>query len=346
MNLIQAFEDQAISCERLDSQFMGRVLRILAQIWQPETRLGQVIGSYTGDIGPVGHSLPLRIAGGLHAIVLNGLNSPLANAYPPNEVDTSALTNAISNALTENEAFLLEWVKNPPQTNEVRRSAVLIAGAQVAYSYFSRPFILSELGASGGLNLMWDKFALKVHGSRFGPKAAALTLSPEWKGPPPPNAALSITQRAGVDLNPLNPKISEDIVRLKAYLWADQPHRMALTQSAASVQDTVVDQGDAIDWLTHRLSVQIPGHIHLVQNTIAWQYFPTQAQERGVQLFKEAGAKATTDCPLAWLSMENDGDATGGLGAAITLRMWPGDIVLHLGRADFHGRWVHWSYKV
>jgi hypothetical protein len=40
--------------------------------------------------------------------------------------------------------------------------------------------------------------------------------------------------------------------------------------------------------------------------------------------------------------METDGDATGGLGAAVTLRMWPGNITLMLGRADFHGRWIEW----
>jgi hypothetical protein len=34
---------------------------------------------------------------------------------------------------------------------------------------------------------------------------------------------------------------------------------------------------------------------------------------------------------------------TGQIGAALTLRLWPGDIRLALGRADFHGRWVQWS---
>ena len=62
-------------------------------------------------------------------------------------------------------------------------------------------------------------------------------------------------------------------------------------------------------------------------------------------MIEAAGALATPDHPLAWLSMENDGDATGGVGAAITLRIWPGNVTLQLGRADFHGRWVQWTYK-
>jgi hypothetical protein len=44
--------------------------------------------------------------------------------------------------------------KAPSQTNEVRRSAALIAGAQVALEHFQRPIALSELEASAGLNLM------------------------------------------------------------------------------------------------------------------------------------------------------------------------------------------------
>ncbi|TDK41408.1 hypothetical protein [Antarcticimicrobium luteum] len=30
-------------------------------------------------------------------------------------------------------------------------------------------------------------------------------------------------------------------------------------------------------------------------------------------------------------------------GSALTLRLWPGDLTIELGRADFHGRWVRWN---
>jgi|TARA_B110000908_G_scaffold29597_1_gene34964 hypothetical protein len=345
MSLQQAFEDQAVSCERLDSPFMGQLLRILAKVWQHDTQLGKAMAAYSGDIGPVGHSLPLRIAGGLHALVLSGQSEALRLAYPPHDVDYPTLSTAVASALKQHEAFLLDWTKNPPQTNEVRRSAALIAGARVALSYFQRPIILSELGASGGLNLMWDRFALDIGSRRFGANNAALVLSPNWDGPLPPPATIEITERADVDLNPLNPNNPDDLLCLKAYLWADQPHHLALTQAAAATLDTVVEQGDAIDWLEQRLAQPKVGHLHLIQNTVAWQYFPKAAQAKGLHLIEAAGALATPDHPLAWLSMENDGDATGGVGAAIMLRIWPGNVTLQLGRADFHGRWVQWTYQ-
>ena len=105
-----------------------------------------------------------------------------------------------------------------------------------------------------------------------------------------------------------------------------------------------IDTGDAIDWLAGRLTAAPQGRLHIIQHSVAWQYFPKDARDHGTALIEAAGAQATADRPLAWLAMESDGDTTGGKGAAITLRLWPGDITLALGRADFHGRWVDWRH--
>jgi hypothetical protein len=80
--------------------------------------------------------------------------------------------------------------------------------------------------------------------------------------------------------------------------------------------------------------------LHLIYHTIAWQYFPAEVQTRGRKMIEDAGSKATGSAPLAWLSCEAD---DLGNGAAITLRLWPGDLTFQLGRADFHGRWVDWA---
>lgn len=322
---------------------MGRVLRVLANDWDPDCELGRAMATYSGDIGPAGHSLPLRIAGGLHALVLQNWDANLVAAYPPNKVDDAVLQKAVLAALRNHEPFFLDWTKSPPQTNEVRRSAALIAMAHVARAHFDRPIILSELGASGGLNLVWDHFNLDINGTRFGTSDPVLTLRPDWDGPLPPSAPPVIAMRGGVDLNPLNPHIEDDLLRLTAYLWADQPERLENTRLAARALDVSVNRGDAIDWLDNRLCTAPQGHMHVIQHTVAWQYFPAEAQKRGQHLIEAAGAKATVDSPLAWMQMETDGDRTGAVGAALTLRLWPGDITLHLGRADFHGRWVRWT---
>lgn len=324
---------------------MGQLLHILARDWPMDSVLGQKFAGFDGDIGPSGHSLPLRIAGGLHALVLNKTAPALAAVYPPNTASNAALGGAVLDALTTHEAFLLDWCDSPPQTNEVRRSAALIAGASVAVQHFDLPIYLSELGASGGLNLMWDHYAVTAKGATFGARNPALTLTPEWGGSLPPDVTPQIAQRAGVDLNPLDPHNPDDLLRLTAYLWADQPDRLDLTRAAASVMNAPLTRADAIDWLAPRLEDAPDGQLHLIQHTVAWQYFPNEVQAHGRALIEAAGAKATANRPLAWLSMESDGDTTGSIGAALTLRLWPGDLHIDLGRADFHGRWINWAYN-
>ncbi|MCX7567096.1 DUF2332 family protein [Sulfitobacter sp. F26169L] len=344
MTLVQAFRNQATSCAALDSPFMAQLLNVLADHWPADSALAAKFDSFEGDIGPAGHSLPLRVAGGLHALVLTRRDEGLMAAYPPNTPTDAELRDAVLSALAIHAKFLTDWVDSPPQTNEVRRSAAMIASARVACSHFDLPLHLSELGASGGLNLMWDHYALELGGKRFGPDMPVLTLSPEWSGPLPPAITPEIASRAGVDLNPLDPQRGDHLLRLTAYLWPDQPHRLALTRSAASVMTAQIDTGDAITWLANRLPNAPQGHLHLIQHSVAWQYFPPATRARGTALIEAAGAQATPDRPLAWLSMESDGDTTGGKGAAITLRLWPGDITLALGRADFHGRWIDWHH--
>ena len=343
MTLAQAFRNQATSCRAMGSPFMGQLCDILSDHWPGASALGQRFAEFTGDIGPSGASLPLRIAGGLHALVLTGRDDGLRALYPPHRASDADLTQTVLYALRAHEPFLLDWVSSAPQTNEVRRSAALMPAAAVVATQFDAPVVLSELGASGGLNLNWDRFALDLPNARLGPDDAVLTLRPEWSGPLPPTRLPRVAARGGVDLNPLDPADPADLLRLTAFLWPDQPERLALTRAAASVARTKLDAGDAIDWLANRLDTAPQGHTHLIQHTVAWQYFPAAAQARGQALIEAAGAQATPDTPLAWLAMETDGDTQGSVGAALTLRLWPGDMTLHLGRADFHGRWIKWQ---
>ena len=343
MTLSEAFADQSISCSRLGSPFMGQLFRILAEHWPSGGKLDALFTTFKGDIGPAGASLPLRLAGGLHALVLSGRAPELAAVYPPKQVNDDEMRTTVLTALRTHEGYLLNWVESAPQTNEVRRSATLMAAAAVVKTHFDHAVWLSELGASGGLNMMWDHFALDLAGGSMGPADPVLTLAPDWKGPMPPMKLPRIVARAGVDLNPLDPQNPADLLRMTAFLWPDQPKRLALTRAAAAIMDAPIVRGDAIDWLEQRLKLAPEGHLHLIQHTVAWQYFPQEAQLRGSRLIEETGAAATTDRPLAWVALETDGDTKGAVGAALTLRLWPGDITLNLGRADFHGRWIRWA---
>ncbi|MDO8882975.1 DUF2332 domain-containing protein [Pseudotabrizicola sp.] len=332
-----ALEEQAGACDALGSPFTARLLRVLGQVWPRGTMLAQQVAAWPGDLGPRAASVPLRIAGGLHALVLAGRVPDLAALYPPDA--GRDLAAPLVRALLAEDAFLCDWVKTAPQTNEVGRSAVLLAAAAEVTRRYGLPLVLSELGASAGLNLWFDRYALQVPEGVIGASASLVRLCPDWRGGVvPPVTRITVAARRGVDLHPLDP--TRDGARLMAFVWADQADRLARLQAALGVgQSAVVDAGDAADWLEARLSQPRTGAVHLVYHTIAHQYFPAIAQDRIAVAMALAGERATPDAPLVWLGMEADGADNG---AAVTLRLWPGDLRITLGRAGFHGQWLEW----
>ncbi|MDO9637678.1 MAG: DUF2332 family protein [Pseudotabrizicola sp.] len=335
---VTAVEEQAQACASMGSPFTALLLQALLQVWPYNTALARKVADWPGDLGPRAASVPLRIAGGLHGLVRAGRVPGLAACYPPAVCDAATLAAELAEALQREDAFLCDWVRTAPQTNEVGRSAVLLAGAAEVTARFGLPLLVSELGASAGLNLWFDRYALEVPGGVIGAAGSAVTLRPDWWGGTPPMVPVSVAARRGVDLNPLDPE--RDGARLLAFVWADQTGRLARLQAALGLAGGgVVDAGDAADWLERRLQMAHPGQAHLVCHTIAQQYFPPAVQTRIEAAMVAAGARASADAPLCWLGMEADG---AGPGAAVTLRLWPGDLRVTLGRAGFHGEWVDW----
>lgn len=161
---------------------MGQLCRVLGARLERGAPLIDRLFDWQGDLGPSGDSLPLRLCGALHALRLQG-DGTLTAVYPPQAVSDDAIWRAVAEALSTHAAAINAFIDSPPQTNEVRRAAALIAAAHVVADHFDTPIRLSELGASAGLNLNFDRFALLAQGARFGPEDAALTLTPDWDGP-------------------------------------------------------------------------------------------------------------------------------------------------------------------
>ena len=329
-----AFRGQARAGSALGSPLMAKLMAGLAEALASGDPVADRVLNWSGDPTSMADAVPLRLAAGLHALVLTGTDPTLAAAYADPLADP---TEAALAAISRHPDVLLDWLASPPQTNEVRRSAVLIAAAHWLTARFGLPLVLSELGASAGLNLLWDNYALRIGGQTLGPADPTLTLSPDWTGPLPPHSAPTILDRRGVDLNPLDPVT--DRLRLLAYLWADQSDRIARTGAALDLPTRLrppVDRADAATWLETRLATPMPGALHLVFHTVAWQYFPPATRARALAVMEAAGRQA----PVARLGMEAD-DQTPG--AALTLTLWPGTETIPLGRVDFHGRWVDWQ---
>jgi len=124
----------------------------------------------------------LRLAGALNSLVLQGKDQNLTAVYPPNQPSKSALWSAVNHAMHTHATHLINWMSSAPQTNEIRRSNALIPGFHLVAQQTKHPLILSEIGASAGLNLNWDLYAMEIGGQIWGPADATVRLTPAVKG--------------------------------------------------------------------------------------------------------------------------------------------------------------------
>jgi hypothetical protein len=335
-----AFARQAEWAAKLDSPFMVRLCGLLYERLDRTTEVGRRVLDWPGAADAFADALPLRLTGGLHALVRRGDAPALAACYPPCPLpDEEAFWAVLRPVLAEPD--LLPWLEGAPQTNEVGRSAVLMSGLLAIADRWPQPVELLELGASAGLNLMLDRYGYDLGGVRAGDSASPLQLRPEWKGPPPPEAKVEVARRRGVDLNPLDPRRDGD--RLLAYVWPDQPRRLAQLEAAlaiAAADPPDVEPGDAASWTEARLAEPAgAGATRVVLHSIAFQYFPEAAKTRIAAALERAGAAAAAAAPLAWLRYEHD---AGDERITLRLRTWPGGEERLLAYCHPHGSSIRW----
>ncbi len=342
--LREAFRIQAKACSHLGSPFTGRIFNLIAERLTPDGDLAQTMINWPGDISGIGAAVALRLAGGLHALVLNNSCDALRSVYPPNhqDKDDDAIWSALDAAFSDHETFLLNFMKSPPQTNEVRRTNALLPGFMTISALTELPLVMSEVGASAGLNLHWDEFHYHLGEVEWGKPSSPVKLSPEWKGAKPIESAIEVLSREACDLMPVDISDADERLRLLSYLWPDQYERLARTRAAISIaemHDHEIIQADTIEWLQGRLAEPREGATHTIYHTIMWQYMSDEDQAKGEAIIRDAGTRATNTAPLAWLRLEADGRNS----AALSLTLWPNGETRELARADFHGRWVDWS---
>lgn len=335
-----AFKAQATACADLGSPFMARLMTLCAERLTRGTPVSDRILDWPGDPMHSADSVPLRLAGALHALKIEGI--ALTGVYPPQEVSDDALWTAVTAALGAHAPQLLDWLSRAPQTNEVRRSAVLLPALAELNARFGLPVHLMELGCSGGLNLRADRFYCKASTTDLGDRSSDVRLAPDWAGPAPKGQVPEVVGRRGVDVAPVDPTTDDGRLKLLAYLWPDQPERITRTEAAIAISRGVsaeIDRADAGAWLDVTLPSRPEGALTVIFHTVAWQYFPQATAERARIAIGRAGAAARTGNPMAQIAMEAD----GGRGAGLSVTLWPDGTTFPLGRADFHGRWIDWQ---
>jgi hypothetical protein len=121
------------------------------------------------------------------------------------------------------------------QTNEVRRSALLLPPAALASEDAGAPLALFEIGPSAGLNLLLDRYRYRYGSFEVGDSDSAVLLECEPRGPVPLPAIPRVASRLGIDINPLDVTNEEDVAWLRALLWPEHTDRLALLNAAIEV---------------------------------------------------------------------------------------------------------------
>lgn len=344
-----AFAAQVDWCRLLDSPFTARLMEAapLALAEAPGATAA-AIRDWTGE--PVRDALVLRLAGGLHAQVRSGRAPELAALYPPAPLpDVEPLAAAVAAVLADPalDATLRPWLDSAPQTNEVARSGVLMPGMMVIACVTGLPLRLFELGPSAGLNLCLDRWHYRMGERETGDPASPVRISPEWRGTPLPDLPdIRVLSRAGVDLNPLDVRDPATADRLLAYVWPDQPARVARAAAAIAAVAAAappITQGDAAAFVAANVAPE-DGSCSVVFHSIAFQYFPADNRAAIAAHMTAAGSRATLDAPLAWLRYEME---DGRIGALPTLRLtlWRGGAAEEhlLAHAHPHGAFIQWA---
>ena len=342
-DLAQAWRKQVTYCDANASPFTARVLEAAWADWQRGGALRELLPDWPGDASV--DAVPLRVAGALHSLALDGSDPILASLYPPRRdtFDAQAAPAAIGAALHRHADRVRDYLTGAPQTNEIGRSAVLLGGfARIAVTT-ELPLSLLEIGASAGLNQLWHRYRYALgDGGHWGDADSPVLIRSQWQGHVPKlPATIAVADHAACDLAPLDLAAPGTALRLAAYVWPDQPERLERLQAAVALAQRLhvaVEADDALPWVRRHLAEPRPGAARVLYHSVMWQYMPEPTREALRQAIDSAGDRATRAAPLAWLRFEPEGAGRFEL----TLTLWPGGQRETLATAHAHGRDVQW----
>ena len=341
--LAECFRTQARGCALAGSTIYAELLAHAADDLASGGLFADLVSTYRG--APILDALPLRILGAVHAMVLGGRAPALAAFYPSagGHFEAEGAFRALCELCDAHRAALRDAAATlRVQTNEVRRSAVLVPGFLCVAARTGLPLRIREVGSSAGLNLLFDRYRYELGPHRWGDAAAPLVLAASWDGAPPDLAApLRVASRRGCDLAPFDVRDPAHRLRLESFVWPEQLDRLARLRAAIAIalrEPPVIDTEPAGAWVETQLAERAEGVATVLFHSVVWWYIPEVERARITRAMETAAASATCAAPLAWLRMEG---ATLEE-AELRLRLWPDGEDALLARVHWHGAEVRW----
>ncbi|UQX12891.1 DUF2332 domain-containing protein [Candidatus Mycobacterium methanotrophicum] len=332
-------------CTGMGSPMYGDMLERVAADVEARGVFAVILSGHEDDAGRL--ALPLRLLGGLHRLALDGRAPRLRRWYPSagGQWDAQAAWPDIALAATAHADLLRAALDQPPQTNEVGRSAALIGGLLKLAHEFNLPVRLFEIGCSAGLNLRADYYNYRHRGGQWGPAYSPVTIDDAWRGHLPPAADLQIVQRHGYDIAPLDATSRDGELALLSYVWPDQPARLDRLRGAIAIARRVpapLQRRNAVEAVAGLSAAT--GTLTVLWHSIMWQYLSAADQAAVLAGIDALGTNARADSPFAHLMLEPQRRTPDSpVGFAVRARCWPGGDDTLFGTCSPHGPPVHWE---
>ena len=342
--LAEFLELESVGCEMYGSIFYRDLERRMADDVRAEGAVWDVLEPFAHEHPRAAYTL--RLLGGVHRMVLSGDAPDLAKHYPSTggDGDVDAVWPAYAALLAARPPAVLDALRRPPQTNEVGRTGALVPGMLVVATETGLPLRFREIGSSAGLNLRVDQYWFGQDGEGWGRSDSAVRLTDLWSPTLPPlSTEAVIADRRGCDRNPIDATSEDAALTLLSYVWPGQDARFVLLRAALDIaRETPVpiDQDEASAWVETQLAEPAPGVATVLYHSVVWQYLDDETRSRVTGAIEAAGARATSNDPVAWLRLEPT--PHDYFPAELRLTLWPGGEERLLATSGFHGGAVTW----
>lgn len=311
---------------------------------------------------PPTQRLPVLLFACVHQLVIEHPQHPLAAWYPNltatprSPTDRTLATTFVSFVDLHREQLVQLLSTRNVQTNEVGRCgsflpALGLLGAEVG------EIGLLDVGTSGGLNLLLDRYEYRYRGpdgaerSVGGPSTVTITV--DVTGDVPVPAALpTITTRCGIDRRPIDVTDDGEARWLEACVWPDQAdrfHRLVAAIDIVRADPPEILAGDAVTSLGPAIE-RIGTHVHPVV-TNSWVLNYLSSDDRAAYLAELDRVGDARD--LSWVYAEapalvpelpNGPDPKSAHRTVLSMVRWRDGrrSVAHLATVHPHGFWMHW----
>jgi len=279
----------------------------------------------------------------MHYCALDGTSPSLAAHLPSTGGDGNAEGAwAAARELFEKEpARAIALLRRTPQTNEVARALPLWAGLLELSALMHLPMRVFEIGSSAGLNLRLDRFRYVGLRWAWGDPASRVVLNNRTLSGRPRHldAPLSLTERRGCDVRPLDPHDRDDCLELLSFVWADQTDRVTRLRAAielARENPADVDSADAVTWIRDRVH-PLGGSVCVLMHSVTMEHMSKEARAALETTIVACAQRSKRTAPFAWLRMEY-----GGTAYETRLATYPGGRDEMLATSDGHAQGLRW----